>query len=127
VLVGWQPIGIANTCGCRCIHLQFVGCLNKRIFIYLFILAYFGRLLQFTTGYLFYFILLAYDIFCYLPTPIDLHPRKSYHLHGASSPDPLTGGFAFGPRLDLAEVSLPRPPLQVSAPALAVGLTPPPK
>jgi len=51
VLAGWQPIGqtlqlvanwrhssIANTCGCPCIHLRFVGCLNKRTFIYLFYL-----------------------------------------------------------------------------------------
>jgi len=25
-------LSIATTCGCRCIHLRFVGCLNKRIF-----------------------------------------------------------------------------------------------
>jgi len=49
VLVGWQPIGRRYSWwptraapaslipGCRCIHLRFVGYLNKRIFIYLFI------------------------------------------------------------------------------------------
>jgi len=34
VAVGGQlaPLQHRNTCGCRCIHLRFVGCLNKRIF-----------------------------------------------------------------------------------------------
>jgi len=36
LLANWRRSSIANTCGCRCIHLRFVGCLNKRIFIYLF-------------------------------------------------------------------------------------------
>jgi len=40
VVVGanWRRSSIANTCGCRCIHLRFVGCLNKRIFIIVIII-----------------------------------------------------------------------------------------
>jgi len=34
LVANWRRSSIANTCGCRCIHLRFVGCLNKRIFIY---------------------------------------------------------------------------------------------
>jgi len=36
LVANWRRSSIANTCGCRCIHLRFVGCLNKRIFIYLY-------------------------------------------------------------------------------------------
>jgi len=35
LVANWRRSSIANTCGCRCIHLRFVGCHNKRIFIYL--------------------------------------------------------------------------------------------
>jgi len=33
----WRRSSIANTCGCRCIHLLFVGSLNKRILIFIFV------------------------------------------------------------------------------------------
>jgi len=33
LVANWRRSSIANTGGCRCIHLRFVGCLNKRIFI----------------------------------------------------------------------------------------------
>jgi len=36
LVANWRRSSIANTCGCRCIHLRFVGCLIKRIFIFLF-------------------------------------------------------------------------------------------
>jgi len=36
-MVGWQPIGRRCVVVAVVFHLRFVGCLNKRIFIYLFI------------------------------------------------------------------------------------------
>jgi len=38
LVANWRRSGITNTRGCRCIHLRFVGCLNKRIFIIIIII-----------------------------------------------------------------------------------------